>query len=153
MEIIECQGRYLRDNLDQFIRLYEQGFRAHHPNKTEFGKHFFEAQILKKADYVDARMGKIFAAIEKERILGWVHVYARNFLDELRLVIADIVVDESFRGSGIGRKLYEETKDYALNTKCDAIEVLSINTENATGFYHSLGFENFRIDMVKKLGG
>ena len=35
----------------------------------------------------------------------------------------ELVVDEKLRGKGIGTKLFNETKKYAKNNKCDAVEL------------------------------
>ena len=151
MKIVDCTENFILENIERFSYLYGENFKVHHPLKTNYGSEFFTEQMKKKASYIKENMGRVYAAVEGDTVLGFVHVYMKQFLDEKRITISDIIVDSESRGKRIGTSLFHKAEEYAKAEKCDAIEVLAINTENAVGFYHSVGFSDFRINMVKKI--
>jgi len=56
--------------------------------------------------------------------------------------VDEIVVDESFRGQGIGKKLMERITEIAKENSCKRIELDSaFHRKNAHGFYKSIGYE------------
>lgn len=56
------------------------------------------------------------------------------------LYVNDICVDETCRGKGIGKLLFQKVKDYAKNVGASSLElgVLAFN-ERAIDFYHAMG--------------
>lgn len=149
MRLIDCNSEYILLHKDEFVELYKSSFLIHHPRKAYFSYPFFEEIIDKKTNYVQQEQGKILAAEDNGVVVGWLHIYIKRFLDEKRLMIADIVVREDYQGCGIGKSLFSIAQEYAKEMGCHCIEVLAINTEQAVSFYQKLGFEVFRMDMVK----
>ena len=64
------------------------------------------------------------------------------------LYIDDLCVDKSLRGSGIGRKLYEYVKDYAVEQGCHNI-TLNVweGNDSAIAFYRNLGMVPYKYGM------
>ena len=72
-----------------------------------------------------------------------------SFLTDIRtLYIDDICVDETFRGSGAGRALYEAVLAYATDSGCYNItlNVWSCNP-GAQRFYEAMGLKPQKICM------
>ena len=58
------------------------------------------------------------------------------------LYIEDIFVDESMRGSGIGRKLIAAVAKIAHSRGCARIDLAVLHWNPARGFYNRLGFQH-----------
>jgi len=58
------------------------------------------------------------------------------------LYIEDIFVDESMRGTGLGRKLIVAVAKIAKSRGCARIDLAVLNWNPARGFYHRLGFHH-----------
>lgn len=72
-----------------------------------------------------------------------------NILTGIRtLYIDDLCVDEAYRGKGIGRKLFEQAKDYAGKIGCHNL-TLNVweGNEGALQFYRSLGMVPYKYGM------
>lgn len=70
--------------------------------------------------------------------------------DRRELYIDDLCVDETCRGQGIGRELFEYVENYAKENGFDAItlNVWSLNA-SAMRFYEKCGFSPLKIIMEK----
>ncbi len=56
--------------------------------------------------------------------------------------VAVLVIDSEHRGAGIGAKLMDNIKEYAMQNNCKAIELESgFRREKAHAFYEKYGFE------------
>ena len=72
-----------------------------------------------------------------------------NILTDIKtLYIDDLCVDKNLRGSGIGRKLYEYVKDYAVEQGCHNI-TLNVweGNDSAIEFYKNLGMVPYKYGM------
>jgi GNAT superfamily N-acetyltransferase len=58
------------------------------------------------------------------------------------IYIEDIFVDESMRGTGIGRKLIAAVAKIAKSRGCARIDLAVLNWNPARGFYNRLGFRH-----------
>ncbi len=58
------------------------------------------------------------------------------------IYIEDIFVEESIRGTGIGRKLIAAVAKIAHSRGCARIDLAVLNWNPARGFYHRLGFRH-----------
>lgn len=75
-----------------------------------------------------------------------------NLIDRKVIWINELVVDEKLRGKGIGTKLFNETKKYAKNNKCDAVELNCWEfNEKAPRFYERCGMNTQRRIMDLKI--
>lgn len=60
-----------------------------------------------------------------------------------RLLVEGVRVESEQRGLGIGKKVFEWIKDYALQNKCHLIQLTTDrNRPEALKFYESLGYKN-----------
>ena len=118
--------------------------------KKPFGRDFFEKSLK------DEKI-KIFVFEENEEILG--HCITRQwelnnhhmFYDMKILEIDDLCVDEKARGKNIGRRLFDQAKDYAKEIDAAHVELMvwSFN-KNARQFYEHLGMSEriSRMEMI-----
>ena len=85
----------------------------------------------------------IFIGTENENIIAFVQLY--ETFDSLnlnkKLVLYDLYVLEKYRKLGIGRKLMNKSKDFAINNNFPRIELsTSINNYSAQKLYESLDY-------------
>jgi ribosomal protein S18 acetylase RimI-like enzyme len=94
---------------------------------------------------------------EKDRVLGHgfcilQHSGGRLMVEHTTLYIDDICVDETARGQGVGRALYEYILDYARTKGCYNVTLNVWNCNpGAMAFYEKLGLVPYRVGMEKNL--
>jgi GNAT superfamily N-acetyltransferase len=76
-------------------------------------------------------------------VLGWIHGYVCHLVEvEPHVEIGGLVVDEDYRGSGIGRLLVEEVEHWAALRGCSTMRLRSnVVRKDAHRFYGDLGYE------------
>ena len=100
----------------------------------------------------------IFVAVEEDLVLGYifcVHKEIRGhgaLCDRKVLYIDDLCVDESYRGKGIGKALYDRAINLALETDCFNVE-LNVWAFNASAirFYEKCGMKPQRMIMESEM--
>ena len=94
---------------------------------------------------------------ENGRILGHgfcilQHSGGRLMVEHTTLYIDDICVDETARGQGVGRALYEYILDYARTKGCYNVTLNVWNCNpGAMAFYEKLGLTPYRVGMERIL--
>ena len=80
------------------------------------------------------------------------HSGGRLLVEHTTLYIDDICVDESARGQGVGRALYEHILEFAREKGCYNVTLNVWNCNpGAMAFYEKLGLVPYRIGMEKIL--
>ena len=112
---------------------------------TELGYPATEDEIRRRYDLIkdrwDARL--LVAHHAGNRIVGWIHVQATYLLEcDARAEIWGLVVADTARGTGIGRRLVEAAEEWAMMRGLGEMAVRSnhLRTE-AHGFYEHLGYK------------
>jgi GNAT superfamily N-acetyltransferase len=82
-------------------------------------------------------------------IAGWVGVFVyRTVAADARGEISGLVVDESARSLGIGRRLLERAEEWARQKGCSAVGLRSnVTRERAHSFYERCGY---RVNKTQK---
>src|SRR5687768_10539013 len=111
---------------------------------TQLGYASTEDEIRRRYDLIKDRWdARLFVAQHAgNAIVGWVHVQATYLLEcDARAEIWGLVVSETARGSGVGRRLVEAAEDWALMRGLGVIVLRSnkLRTQ-AQGFYEHLGY-------------
>ena len=107
-------------------------------NAENFGEPFLEVELLNLKKNTSLGLGKIFVAAIDERVIGYVSLGVKVFA----IMIDSIIVDRDFQRKGVGRRLVEKAKEYAMSK---AFHVLRTDTgafmNYAINFYLACGFE------------
>lgn len=92
----------------------------------------------------------VLAALHDKKVIGWIHGFRCTFLESKPfLEIGGLIVDENYRSKGIGRKLLQSIKEWAMKKDIHEIRVRSnVKRTRAHGFYISNGFEEIKEQKV-----
>ncbi len=87
---------------------------------------------------------------ELDSIVGWIHIALIQTLESNAFVeICGLVVAESSRGSGIGRRLITIAENWAREKKCYHLRVrTNILREKTRMFYKQVGFQSKKTQEV-----
>ena len=135
------------ENIDGILVLLGQVLEVHHngrPDIFKTGAVKYTRVELERLLLDEKR--PIMVAKNEERMLGYVFCIIKetqndNILQDVKtLYIDDLCVDESERGGGIGKALYEHVKAYAKELGCYnlTLNVWECN-EGAKRFYERMG--------------
>ena len=141
------------------LALLKQVGQVHHEGRPDIfragAQKYGASQVLAM---LDSSKNPIFVAVEGEKVVGYgfcqVKIYDHDpvIADHTEIYIDDLCVDESCRGQGIGKKIYQEILRYAKMRRADSVtlNVWCCNA-NAMKFYESLGLKPQKIGMEIKL--
>ena len=92
----------------------------------------------------------VFVAVLEEVVVGWIHVFCTLRLESgIFGEIGGLVVDEYFRGRGIGEKLVEKAKQWSSENGMRTLKVRSNKVrDEAHRFYVRLGFNERKEQKV-----
>ena len=112
---------------------------------TQLGYPATEDEIRRRYDLLKDRWdARVFVArFAGNTIVGWIHVQAMYLLEcDPRAEIWGLVVAESARGTGVGRRLVEAAEEWAVMRGLSVMALRSnrLRTE-AQGFYEHLGYK------------
>jgi GNAT superfamily N-acetyltransferase len=84
----------------------------------------------------------VFLAETQEHVIGWAHVFAAYRVDSDPFAeLGGLVVADTFRGTGVGRRLVDLCNLWAQTHRFPQMRVRSnVVREDAHGFYRHLGF-------------
>ena len=76
-------------------------------------------------------------------VAGWIHVFVKELLESDREAeIGGLVIDENFRGQGVGKALVERAERWAKARRLKSVYVRSnIVRKDAHAFYQNLGYK------------
>ena len=91
-----------------------------------------------------------FVALYNLQIVGWVYAFRALLIESKPFIeIGGLIVDETFRNSGIGKKLVEKIKDWALEKAINEVRVRSnAIRKEAHKFYLNNGFSEMKQQKV-----
>ena len=90
----------------------------------------------------------ICLAINNHKVIGTASLYLLEKIDCIAGQIEDVVIDEKFRGKGIGSSLVKILIEKAKKANCYKV-MLNCKKENK-GFYDRLGFVCNEFQMIKR---
>jgi len=136
------------------LQLYEHAFQPDRRIDDTVAAEYYAVLMERFAK----QGGRIFVAEIDGRAVGWaVFVVEENFIyivetERAYGYIAELYVDESARGAGIGRALIEACEDEARTRKLTTLKigVLSAN-RRAAGVYAAAGFAPYSAELKKTL--
>ncbi len=88
-----------------------------------------------------------FVALDGDEIVGYLAGSVKSGQDYEEGIVAELdntLVLDNYRGHGVGRKLFDEFKNWAISKKVDRLYVSAyFDNSDAVAFYHAVGFENY----------
>jgi GNAT superfamily N-acetyltransferase len=90
------------------------------------------------------------ADLGSEPVVGWAHAHICDLvIMPPQALLLGLVVDQSHRGCGIGRRLMQQIEQWASERKCDAVLVRSnVKRQQAHTFYQKIGYTNTKQSKV-----
>ena len=142
------------EDIPEMIRLLRQVGQVHHeirPDLFRAGAQKYTHQEL-EALLADPQR-PIFAAMEADHMLGYCFCQIKNcdggaFNPHRELYIDDLCVDETCRGSGVAKAIYDAILAYARQIRSDAV-TLNVwqGNDRAMGFYEKCGLKPQKTGM------
>ena len=142
-------------DIPQMIDLLRQVGEVHHqirPDLFRAGAQKYDEAALKRLLSDPDR--PIIAGVVEDKMVG----YAFCILQEIKndpvlcdrkiLYIDDLCVDETVRGGGVAKAIYQGVLDYARSIGCDAVTLnVWCGNDRALHFYEKCGFKPQKIGM------
>jgi len=148
VEIIKAEKKHIKD-VSILFNLYRQFYKYKEDIKNS--EYYIRSKIINNESI-------IFIATNNEKVFGFVQLY-ENF-DSLnlnkKLILYDLYILSKYRNLGIGRKLMNKSKDFAINNNFQRIELsTATDNSNAQKLYESLDYirdkEYYNYDLeIKK---
>ena len=132
-----------REAHPEYFKKSETVFRS----KSYYQKHLIDPSVLLLGAFSEAGelMGLVHAVI-KEHPQTELHVTGKFVL------LDNLVVDEMYRGKGIGKRLYDQTLLWGKENKAAEIQLKVYDfNESAIEFYRKRGFEQVSVSMRRKV--
>ena len=87
---------------------------------------------------------------EDERVVGWIHVVGRVYLDSDPFAqMGGIVVDDRSRGRGVGASLMAAAERWAAERGYDEVRLwTNVRRDDAHAFYERLGYAHSKTSRV-----
>ena len=96
----------------------------------------------------------LIVGVQEDRIVGFCSLSLKNNFWKAGCIgnVDELVVDENYRGQGIGRKLINRIEEIAISNQCKQIELDSaFHRKEAHHFYKSLGYQSRAYLFTKPL--
>lgn len=88
----------------------------------------------------------IVVAVAETQAVGWAHAYVCSTVESDKSAeLGGLLVDESYRGKGLGGKLMEKVEDWARQKGCQTVSLRSnIIRQKAHRFYLGRGYDQIK---------
>ncbi len=103
-------------------------------------------------ELIESHYHDIIMALDDGKMVGMVIVSTVMATLDRNVYMEDLVVDEAYRGQGIGGQLLEAVKEWGRNHGCRRLEFTSSNRDNKVGardFYINHGAEIRETDFYR----
>lgn len=161
--VVKCLVMIIRraeeKDIDQILKLLSQVLEVHYKLRPDLfisGTTKYTKNEL--TQIIDNDRKTIFVAVEDNKVLGYVFCEIDDFpkrnamIAYKSLYIDDLCVDESERGNGIGKQLFEYAKEFAKEIDCLEIELhVWEGNDSAKTFYERMGLKQKYYSMEYKL--
>lgn len=159
MEILEASKKYEKSIKDLLVELQKyvviDKFQL-----NILSENYREGYFRKTWRETKRYGGKIFLAVENNKIIGLIAGHMRKYdkLDKLDFacpkmgIIEELVVNKEFQKNGVGQKLIETMEQFFKEQNCKFVKVgVFAYNKNAIKFYQKNSYEFRFHDMIKKL--
>ncbi|MFW5656567.1 MAG: GNAT family N-acetyltransferase [Bacteroidota bacterium] len=141
--------------IDSVQPLWEELNKQHAGQSTHFKNRFKKmtweqrkSRLLKKADDLIL----VYATLKNsDKLIGYCIATTEINSDEIQGEIDSILIEEAYRGSGIGKKLFEKSLEWLENKGVDSPKLLvAVGNESVLDYYKNFGFYPLHIIMQKR---
>lgn len=142
-------------DIPQMIDLLRQVGEVHHqirPDLFRAGAQKYDEAALKRLLSDPDR--PIIAGVVEDKMVGYAFCILQEIkndpvlCDRKTLYIDDLCVDETVRGGGAAKAIYQGVLDYARSIGCDAVTLnVWCGNDRALHFYEKCGFKPQKIGM------
>ena len=142
-------------DIPQMIDLLRQVGEVHHqirPDLFRAGAQKYDEAALKRLLSDPDR--PIIAGVVEDKMVGYAFCILQEIkndpvlCDRKTLYIDDLCVDETVRGGGVAKAIYQGVLDYARSIGCDAVTLnVWCGNDRAMHFYEKCGFKPQKIGM------
>ena len=96
---------------------------------------------------------EVFVAVYKEKLIGWTGLsYVTSLTSPPLCEIHGLIVNEQFRGRGIGKMLIEKAKEWSKNKGTNKLRLrCNIQRTEALLFYQKIGFIEVKQQKVLEI--
>lgn len=159
LEIINYSNKYNEAIKDLLVELQEYIAEIDKEKYNILTNEYREKYFEKTMNEVNKYEGKIFLAIENEKVIGLIVGLINNeeestydFKAPKRGRVTELVVSKKCRSNGIGKQLLDKMEKHFKEVGCKGvlIDVFAYN-ENAQKFYYKNGYFNRNIEVMKKI--
>ena len=108
-------------------------------------------EIITNIKQIQAAPGNLLlVAVCKSKIVGWIHAFKSIHIESKAFIeVCGLVVDEEYRGKGIGKALINEVKQWCLNKGIYRLRLrTNVKRTEAHKFYQTLGFTEIKQQKV-----
>jgi GNAT superfamily N-acetyltransferase len=131
---------------------------AFEPLLEQLGYDLTAAEVACRFDAVVAAPGHVLeVAADQERLVGFIHYFARAALEKPpEVIVQALVVDAAQRGGGIGRRLMLRAETWAVDNGYPSVALgTQTHRDDAHAFYERLGYHVAATShlMRKMIGG
>lgn len=149
MKIIRLADKDIDRWFNQIEPIMEKCKKENFPDSCINWGGYCTQKLNELKQYLIDNKAVVFAAVDDNRLAGWVWSHPIDRFGCERMHIADIEIAERYQKQGIGRNLLETVKQFAIANNFDGIDlVVSTCNQNAMDFYRHLGFRDERIQML-----
>lgn len=92
----------------------------------------------------------VYVAVSDNEVIGWMHIFKTVRVESgIFCEIGGLVIDEEFRGKGIGKRMIEKARIWCKENGSDKLRVRSnVKREAAKNFYFHEGFRQKKVQNV-----
>ena len=141
---IEIREATINDMDKGLLKVFIEGYRYHQSGRPDIFADISDEELKEDLIKNFERLSTI-VIIDNDIIVGYLS-YIIKERHSKKLDVDQLVIDERYRGQGLGKKLMEEVKNIAVNNSCDRIELNCwLFNESALAMYEHIGFNKQRI--------
>lgn len=160
MKIREFKNQDIEEIKDLLVELQEYVIEIDKYNLNIISADYREKYFEYMLQDCLSQQGKIFVAIEENKVIGFIAGFVQSYDDRDKLdyscpkkgIVAELIVKKGIRSRGCGRALLTEMENFFKSIKCEyvQIDVFAYN-DIAKHFYHKNNYEERMLSMFKKL--
>ena len=140
------------EDIKELLNVYIQGYRYHQEGRNDIFVNLSDEELEKDLINNLNELSTI-VLIKDNKIVGYLSYKIKGEYKK-KLDIDQLVIEENYRGQGLGKKLVEQAKIIAKENNCTRIELNCwLFNKNALSMYEHIGFERQRIIYEMSLDG